>query len=163
MKFFSETKTIWKNHNTKIILVALLAIFLAYSLLIALQLNKGLIPDEPAHFTFSNHFSTTLGIPPDTYETYSWGWYIEQNPFLFYWLNGRVINLINLVYPSVTDFELLIACALLAFFILYAWSFSLTSFQKRSSNINGGNCCLFSYLRTHLCLSLSLEVSIMTI
>jgi hypothetical protein len=116
MKLFCKTKTIWKNHNTKIILVTLLAIFLAYSLLIALQLNKGLIPDEPAHFTFSKHFSTTLGIPPDTYETYSWGWYIEQNPFLYYWLNGRIINLINLVYPSVTDFELLIALRLVSVF-----------------------------------------------
>jgi hypothetical protein len=126
MSYFNKAKTIWGKHNTKIILFALIVIFISYSLFIALRLNKGLIPDEPAHFTFSKHFSSTLGIPPDTYETYSWGWYIEQNPFLFYWLNGRVINIINLVYPSVTDFALFIALRLVGVF--YAFCTVILSF-----------------------------------
>jgi hypothetical protein len=126
MIYFSHIKTIWKKHNTNFIFATLIAIFLLYSILIALQLNQGLIPDEPAHFTFSKHFSTTFGIPPDTFETYSWGWYIEQNPFLFYWLNGRVINLINLVYPSVSDFELLISLRLVG--VLYSLCMVIFSF-----------------------------------
>jgi hypothetical protein len=114
MTYYSKAKTIWRNHNTKIIFVALITLFLAYSFFIALQLNRGLIPDEPAHFTFSKHFSTTLGIPPDTYETYSWGWYIEQNPFLYYWINGRIINIIRFTNPNATDNELLVSLRLVS-------------------------------------------------
>ncbi len=75
----------------------------------ALNLNESIIPDEPAHYTFSKAFSTTPGIPPDTFETYSWGWYIKGNPFLYYWINGRIINLISLISPSISNHELLIS------------------------------------------------------
>lgn len=100
-------KRLWTAHNTKFVLGVLLLLFMAQSLFFAFRLNTGIIPDEPAHFTFSQHFSTTLGIPPDTYQTYSWGWYIEQNPFLYYWINGRIINLVTLLQPAATDLQLL--------------------------------------------------------
>lgn len=114
----NKLKDFWKSHDTKIAFVILLVVFSSYCLFLALNLKPGLIPDEPAHFVFSKHFSTTLGIPPDTFETYSLGWYIEQNPFLYYWINGRIINLINFIYPKATDFELLISLRL--FSVIYA-------------------------------------------
>ena len=100
-------KNLWADHNTKIVFSVLLLLFMAQSLFFAFRLKTGIIPDEPAHFTFSQHFSTTLGIPPDTYKTYSWGWYIEQNPFLYYWINGRIINLVTFLQPAATDSQLL--------------------------------------------------------
>lgn len=119
MKNKEHLKRLWESHNTKIVLIFIFAIFLAYSTFLALRLDTGLIPDEPAHFTFSKHYSTTLGIPPDTYETYSWGWYIEQNPFLYYWINGRIINLIKFVNPGISDLNLLIGLRLVS--VLYSF------------------------------------------
>ena len=99
---------LWKSHNANFVMALLLIIFTAYSLFLAFNLQPGIIPDEPAHIAFSKHFSTTIGIPPDTFETYKWGWYIEQNPFLFYWLNGRYLNIIDLVAPQASDREILV-------------------------------------------------------
>jgi hypothetical protein len=99
---------IWSSHQSRIVLGMLVIVFMAYSLFIAVSLKPGIIPDEPAHFVFSKHFSTTLGIPADTYETYSWGWYIEQNPFLYYWLSGRLVNLLTLFHPTATDWQILV-------------------------------------------------------
>lgn len=96
------------EHDTKIILVFLLVIFLAFAFFIARNLAPGIIPDEPAHVVFSKYYSTTLGIPGDITETYSLGWYIEQNPFLYYWINGRMINLVDLVFDSLTDWQYLV-------------------------------------------------------
>jgi len=108
----------WRQHNSKVVLGILLTLFFVYAVFLAFRLETHLIPDEPAHFTFAKHFSTTLGIPPDTYETYSWGWYIEQNPFLYYWVSARIINLIQLAYPTATDPELLVSLRIVS--VLYA-------------------------------------------
>jgi len=105
-------KVFFKIHAPKILLFTFLAIFLATSGFLSVNLQTGIIPDEPAHFTFSKHFASTWGIPPDTYETYSWGWYIEQNPFLYYWVNGRIINTLQLLKPSANDWETLVTLRL---------------------------------------------------
>jgi hypothetical protein len=111
-KFCINLKQISYSNKADIILVVLLVIFTAYAGYMALNLNVSLIPDEPAHFTFSKHFATTLGIPQDTYETYSWGWYIKGSPFLYYWINGRLINLIKFIYPGISESSLLISLRL---------------------------------------------------
>mgnify|MGYP000873926653 CR=1 FL=1 len=112
----NNIKSLWKLHNANLTLLVLLMVFIGYSLFIAINLKPGIIPDEPAHFAFSKHFSTTLGIPPDTIETYSWGWYIEQNPFLYYWITGRIINFINLFSPNLADQTLLISLRIVSIF-----------------------------------------------
>lgn len=95
-----------ETYTAVFILMAL--IFSIYAFYIAVHLQPEIIPDEPAHFVFSKHFSTSWGIPPDTMETSYWGWYIQQNPFLYHWLNGRLINLITLFKPLISDQEILI-------------------------------------------------------
>lgn len=100
--------TFWKKHNETIILLSLLFIFLSFSILTALNLRTGIIPDEIAHFRFSKHYASTLGIPPDVFETYALGWIIEQNPFLYYWINGRIINLIRWIRPNTSDWHVLV-------------------------------------------------------
>jgi hypothetical protein len=108
----TKLKTFWEKYNTKIVLVLLLAIFLAYSLFLALRLDKGIIPDEPAHFIFSKHYASTWKVPDDTSKTYSWGWYIERNPFLYHWINGRIINFVSFISKDISDWGLLVTLRL---------------------------------------------------
>jgi hypothetical protein len=103
----------WKTHGETFLLVLILIGFLAYALFFAFNLKTGIIPDETAHFRFSKHFSTTIGIPADTYETYSLGWYIEQNPFLYYWINGRIINIFHLIRSDASDRQVLVMLRLI--------------------------------------------------
>ncbi|MDW7753956.1 MAG: hypothetical protein SCH68_02190 [Brevefilum sp.] len=91
-----------------IALVIMLLIFLTFSGYMALNLKPGIIPDEPAHFAFSKHFASTWGLPPDTPDTFGLGIYIEQNPFLYYWISGRIINLIDLLKPGATEWQTLL-------------------------------------------------------
>lgn len=98
----------------KIVFVILLLIFFVYGIFIARSLDGGIIPDEPAHLLMSKHYSTTIGIPADTSETItSTGWTISHNPFLYHWINGRIINLILLVYPIANDWQLMVALRLI--------------------------------------------------
>ncbi len=90
-----------------ILFIVLIFVFALYSVFIAINLEVQIIPDEPAHFLFSKYYATTLGIPPDIPETYSLGWYISHNPFLYFWINARVINLVRMINPSVNDTSLL--------------------------------------------------------
>ena len=89
------------------VFILLIVIFAFYSFSIAIKLGDHIIPDEPSHFLFSKHFATTFGIPADTPETYSRGWFISYNPFLYYWINARVINLAQLINPAIHDSFLL--------------------------------------------------------
>lgn len=104
----------WRNNNSKVVLLVILAIFFSYSLFLATNLKRGIIPDEPAHLIFSKHYATTWGIPKDTVETYSQGWYIQHNPFLYYWINGRAINLFQTVYPSIREWQILVMLRILS-------------------------------------------------
>lgn len=104
---------LWRAHNTSIILSLLLAIFLAYTIFLAMNLQAGIIPDEPAHIVFSQQYALTWSIPEDSAETYSLGWYIQGNPFLYYWINGRIINIIEFLRPNFTEWQFLISLRLI--------------------------------------------------
>jgi len=99
---------------SKIAFAALLAIFVAYIVFIALHVDRAIVPDEVYHYLFSQHYAATWGIPKDTPETWSYGWFIKQNPFLYYWLNGRALNFIRFVVPSVSDWQQLVFLRLLS-------------------------------------------------
>jgi len=102
----------WGSHTKKIVLFLIISIFMAYSVFIAINLDRNIIPDEPAHFTFSKHYSSTWDIPPDVPETYTLGWYIYRNPFLYYWINGRIINVLELIKPNISQWQMLVALRL---------------------------------------------------
>lgn len=109
-----KAKDFWLQNDVKIILSIILVVFLSYSLFLATNLKRGIIPDEPAHLIFSQHYATTWGIPEDTVETYSQGWYIQHNPFLYHWINGRAINLFQTVYPSISEWQILVMLRILS-------------------------------------------------
>jgi len=102
----------WQENSATYVFIAILLVFSGFAVFLAINLQPGIIPDEPAHFTFSEYFSTTPLIPPDTTETSSLGWYIQQNPFLYHYLNGRIINFVELLAPSVEDAALLVVLRL---------------------------------------------------
>ncbi|MHA1279671.1 MAG: hypothetical protein ACTSQ8_20905 [Candidatus Helarchaeota archaeon] len=104
-----KVKWFWSNYNTTIILVLLLIIFLSYAMFIALNLKTGIVPDEERHFLVSKQFSKTFGIPPDVPDTLKMNMVIKQNPYLYYWINGRVINIIDFIFPPISDWQLLVS------------------------------------------------------
>jgi len=115
----TKLKTLWHSHGETIIFLLLLAIFLAYASYIALNLKGGIIPDGTVHYNLSKHFATTLGIPEDNVEAiYVKGVYIKQNPFLYYWINGRVINVFKHLFKPQTEAPIWYALRMLS--VLYA-------------------------------------------
>ncbi len=109
-----RTRKFWDYINPTFVFFALLFVFAVYSIFLALKLQQHILPDETAHFAFSEHFSTTLGIPKDTPETYIYGWYIKQNPFLYYWVSGRALNVLNLVISGASEWKKIVFLRLLS-------------------------------------------------
>lgn len=100
------------------IFLIILVLFIAFSVFIAIRLKPGIAPDEKGHFLFSNLFSETWGIPKDSEESIVTGWVIKGSPFVYYWINGRIINIIATLIPAINDFHLLIVLRLIN--VLYA-------------------------------------------
>jgi len=96
------------KYDKHIVLIFLLIVFFCYAIFIALHIDRGIIPDEISHFAFSKQFSTTIGIPTELPEAYRYGVYITQSPFLFNWINGRLINIVNIILPSTSVWWLLV-------------------------------------------------------
>lgn len=111
--FFKNINLIKHENISNSLVILFILYFCIFSGYLAFNLELGSIPDEVAHFEFSNHFSTTWGIPPDTAETYIHGWYIKQNPFLNFWINGRIINILNFAVPSLSNLRILIILRLI--------------------------------------------------
>ena len=107
-KIENQCKTFWKKTNLWIVFLILSLIFLSFTIYLSTNLRTDVLPDEYAHFVFSKHFSSTLGIPTDTAFTTSQGWYIQHNPYLYHWINGRLINFYSLIFPLANDWQILV-------------------------------------------------------
>jgi hypothetical protein len=99
----------WQNNNAKILLVLILSIYFFYSIFLALNLNTDYIPDESYRFEVSRAFSDTWGIPSDVPITLETGEDLHRNPFLGYWLFGRVLHIYNQINPVASIRQELIA------------------------------------------------------
>jgi len=106
---YSEQNVLAKpTKSVKWLLILLLALFVFFSSYVALKLKTGIAADEVGHFEFSKLFSYTLGIPKDSDTSNALGWQIAYNPFLYYWINGRLIGLLKSINSTITDNQLLI-------------------------------------------------------
>jgi len=104
-------------HITTMALIIMLSVFIGFSTFFALRLKNAIIPDEPAHFYISQLFSTTLGIPSNTDKSMTLGMdNMEHNPYLYYWINGRILDFLRLVRPAVSDRQQLIFLRLTSVF-----------------------------------------------
>lgn len=97
----------------KIALLLIFSIFIAGSIFVSMNLQPGIAPDEKHHFSFSMYYSKTWSIPEDSAETIVTGWVVRGSPFLYYWLNGRIINIVTVVTPAVSEWHLLVILRLM--------------------------------------------------
>lgn len=86
----------------KILLVFTLVYFIAFGLLMVHTSGQ---PDQGAHEFFSRSFSQTWGIPEEEpNSTFS----ITGRSYLYYWLNGAVLKILTLVFPSINLYRTLL-------------------------------------------------------
>jgi len=86
----------------KILLVFTLVYFIAFGLIMVHTYGQ---PDQGAHWTYSKRFSETWGIPEENpYSRYS----TTGRSYLYYWLNGAVMKIMTLVFPSTYPYRALI-------------------------------------------------------
>lgn len=117
MKINKTVLNFWNTHITTIALIVMLVVFIGSSTFFALKLTRGIIPDESAHFYMSQHFSTTLGIPPNTDQSLALGLdNMDRNPFLYYWLNGRILEFLRLIWPAISGWQQLVFLRLTSIF-----------------------------------------------
>lgn len=77
-----------------ILLLLLLLIFTILITFLAIKLKMGLSPDSSYHLDVSKAYSTTLEIPDNTVDTYRYR-DITRIAYLYYWINGRILNINN--------------------------------------------------------------------
>ena len=89
---FRELKTKFRQVDLSTLLfILMLVVFLGTATFFALNLKRDIVPDEGHHIGISIHFATTSTIPPDVPDTYIYGT-LQHQPFLYYWINGRLLN-----------------------------------------------------------------------
>lgn len=83
-----------KISRNKIVLVGIFVLFASFVLYLSFTLKMGISPDSYYHLEVSREYSTTLGIPENNPNTYQWR-DITRIPYLFFWINGRILNINN--------------------------------------------------------------------
>lgn len=81
----------WNNIN-KVVLVVQIVIFSFFGFYLARNIAESIGPDEVHHYNVSLAYSKTLGVPENTTDTYQFGDITSAN-ILYYWTNGRILNL----------------------------------------------------------------------
>ncbi len=90
LRIFLNKKNKVKIEN--VIFVLIFIYFLSFSLYLVFKLKLGISPDSYYHIDVSRIFSTTLGIPENTPASFQWR-DITRMPYLYYWINGRLLNI----------------------------------------------------------------------
>ena len=89
-----------KTDISKIALIFIFLVFLLVCIFLAFNIKMGVSPDSYYHLRVSQAYSTTLGIPQNTPQTYQWR-DITRIPYLYFWINGRILNINNGVIDEV--------------------------------------------------------------
>ncbi|HOK59935.1 MAG TPA: glycosyltransferase family 39 protein, partial [Candidatus Dojkabacteria bacterium] len=89
-----------KTDISKIALIFIFLVFLLVCIFLAFNIKMGVSPDSYYHLRVSQAYSTTLGIPQNTPQTYQWR-DITRIPYLYFWINGRILNINNGVINEV--------------------------------------------------------------
>ncbi len=79
------------DYNFALLILQIL-VFIGFSFYVASNIRLGISPDEVHHFEVSVAYSETLGIPDNSPETHQFG-DITRGAFMYYWINGRILNL----------------------------------------------------------------------
>jgi 4-amino-4-deoxy-L-arabinose transferase-like glycosyltransferase len=76
----------------QLLLGLLITVFTIVTLYLAFNVKMGVSSDSWYHLRVSQKYSETFGIPENGPDTYEWR-DISHQPYLFFWINGRVLNL----------------------------------------------------------------------
>ena len=77
-------RTTWQSVNAKVVLALIILVFTGYTIFLATNLQRNIVPDEPFHFRVSEAFSAQWGIPEEVSYMRNMGNYVRRNPFLAY-------------------------------------------------------------------------------
>jgi 4-amino-4-deoxy-L-arabinose transferase-like glycosyltransferase len=80
-----------------IALAVIIIFFLVFTLYLAFNIKMGISSDSWYHLRVSQKYAETLGIPKNGPDTYKWR-DIEHIPYLYFWLNGRILNLNSIAF-----------------------------------------------------------------
>ena len=109
---YSETKKKSGINWPVVALVIVLAAFMFYAVGLALNLGEVVIPDETYRYAISRYFAETWGIPQDVPIVIESGEDLARNPFLGYWIFGRIISFETWIAPESTQFQQLVGLRL---------------------------------------------------
>jgi len=74
----------------------IITVFLAFTLYLAFNIKMGISADSWYHLRISQQYAETRGVPQNSKGTYQWR-DIEHIPYLYFWINGRILNLNSVV------------------------------------------------------------------
>ncbi|MDD3475009.1 MAG: glycosyltransferase family 39 protein [Candidatus Dojkabacteria bacterium] len=80
-----------------LVLIGIFVIFLSFTIYLALNIKMGVSSDSWYHLRVSQKYAETLGIPENGPDTYQWR-DIEHIPYLYFWINGRLLNLNSITF-----------------------------------------------------------------
>jgi hypothetical protein len=80
-----------------ILLGFILAIFIGFTVYLATTVKMGVSSDSWYHLRVSQRFSETLTVPENIPETYKWR-DLEHQPYLYFWINGRILNFNSMTF-----------------------------------------------------------------
>lgn len=81
----------------KTIIGLCIGIFMIFTVYMAFNLKMGISPDSWYHLRVSQEYSKTFGIPENNPDTYQWK-DISHIPYLYFWTNGRILNLNSITF-----------------------------------------------------------------
>lgn len=81
----------------KTIIGLCIGIFMIFTVYMAFNLKIGISPDSWYHLRVSQEYAKTFGIPENNPDTYQWR-DISHIPYLYYWTNGRILNLNSITF-----------------------------------------------------------------
>lgn len=119
------------------IFLVMLVVFVVCAAYFALHLHKAIVPDEPGHFYISTLFAGTWGTPQPTDYSFALGnSQFNRQPFIYYWINGRLLNLLTLIMPAVSEWRQLLFLRLVSVIystltVIYTYFLALEIIRKR--------------------------------
>lgn len=120
-----------KFNLEQVLLIILLAIFLAFTLYLAFNVKMGVSSDSWYHLRVSQKYAETLSVPRNQPDTYKWR-DLEHQPYLYFWLNGRILNLNTLTFQFNEVILLRVVNILYSFFtLLGTYLLSREFFKKK--------------------------------
>lgn len=80
-----------------LVLIGIVVIFLSFTIYLALNIKMGISSDSWYHLRVSQKYAETFGIPKNGPDTYKWR-DIEHIPYLYFWINGRLLNFNSITF-----------------------------------------------------------------